>query len=61
MIVFVADQNSFACSSHSMLFVVFLQALQTCEHGRVLLGLVFFRTKGIVTKRIEPDRFRLIG
>lgn len=61
MVVFVADQNSFACSPHSMLFIVFFQTLQTCEYRRIFLRLVFFGAKGIVAEGIEPDGFGLVG
>lgn len=61
MIVFVADQNSFARSPHSMKFIVFFQALQACKYRRVFLRLIFFGAKGVVAEGIEPDCFGLIG
>lgn len=61
MVVFVADQNSFARSPHSMKFIVLLQALQACKYRRVFLRLIFFGAKGVVAEGIEPYGFGLIG
>ena len=61
MVVFVADQNSFARPPHSMLYVVLLQALQAREYRRVFLRLIFFGAEGIVAEGVEPDSFGLVG
>ena len=51
MVVLVADQDTLAGSAHAMLYVVFFQSLETCEHRGVLLWLMLFGTKGVIAKR----------
>ena len=59
--VLVADEDAFAGAAHAMLFVVFLQSVETREDGRVFFGLVLFRAEGVVTEGVEADGFGLVG
>ena len=61
MVVLVADENTFAGSAHTMLDIVFFQALQTGEDGGVFFGLGFFGAKGVVGKGVEADCFGLVS
>lgn len=57
----MADQDTFACSAHAMLLVVFLQALQARKDRGIFFWLVFFRAEGVVRERVEADGLGLIG
>ena len=60
MIVFMADQDSLAGSTHAMILVVLFQSLQACEHRGILLWLMLFGTKGVVAERVKADGRRLV-
>ena len=60
MIVFMADQDSLAGSTHAMFLVVLFQSLQTREHRGILLWLVLFGPEGVVAERVEADGRRLV-
>lgn len=52
MAMFMAHQNPLTGSAHTILLVMFLQPLETGEHGRVLLRLVLFGAEGVVRQRV---------
>lgn len=61
VVVFVADENSFAGSSHAVLDIVLFEALQACEDRGVFFRLGFFGTEGVVREGVEAYCFGLIG
>jgi hypothetical protein len=60
MVVLMAHQNALAGPSHSMLVVMLLESLQTCENRRIFFGLSIFGSKGVVAQRVEPDGLWLV-
>lgn len=58
--MFMADQDTLASASHSILLVVFLQSLQTGYHRWVLFWLRFFGAKCVVRERVEADGVWLV-
>jgi hypothetical protein len=61
MVVFVADEDSFAGPSHSMLDIVLFEALEACENWGVFFRLGFLGAKGVVREGVEADCFGLIA
>ena len=61
VIVFMADEDSLASSTHAMLLVVLLQSPQARENRGILLWLVLFSPEGVVAERVETNCRRLIG
>lgn len=60
MVVFMADQDAFACPSHAMLLIMFFESLQSRENRWVFFWLGLFSSKGVVAERIEADSSRLV-
>ena len=58
--MFMANKNSLARPSHSMLLVVFLQPLETGKDRGILLWLVFFGAECVVAKGEESNGLRLV-
>ena len=52
VVVLVADQNAFTCSSHAMFLVVFFKSLQSSKHRGVFFWLAIFRAERVVAKRV---------
>jgi len=61
VVVFVADKNSFAGSSHAMLNIVLFKAPKACEDRGVFFRLGFFGAESVVGEGIEAYCFGLIG
>ncbi len=59
--MFVADEDSFAGSSHSMLDIVLFESLEACEDRGVFFRLGFLSAEGVVGERVEADRLGLVG
>ena len=60
VIMFVADEDSLAGSTHAMFFKVLFQSLQAREHRGILLRLMLFGTERVVAQRVEANGRRLI-
>ena len=61
MIVFVADEDSFAGSAHAVLIIVLFEALEASENGGVFFWLGLFGAEGVVGEGVEADGFRLVA
>jgi hypothetical protein len=61
VVVFVADEDAFAGPPHTVLGVVFFEALEACEDGGVFFWLGFFGAEGVVGERVEADCFGLVS
>lgn len=48
MVVFVADEDSFAGSTHAVEDIVFFESFETGEHRGVFFWLRFFGAEGVV-------------
>lgn len=48
VVVFVADEYPFTCSSHAVCFVVFLEAVEAGEDAGVFFRLGFLGAEGVV-------------
>lgn len=48
MVVFVADEDALARASHAMYLIVFLEALKSSQHRRVLFWLRLLRAECVV-------------
>ena len=60
VIVLVTHQHSLARPPHPVLIIVLLQSSESCQHRRVLFGLVLFRAEGVVAERKQPYFLGLI-
>jgi hypothetical protein len=59
--MFMADQDALAGSSHAVLDIVLLEALEACEDRGVFFRLGFFGAEGVVGQRVKAYSFGLIG
>ena len=60
VVVLVADEDAFAGAPHAVVFVVFFEALEAGEDGRVFFRLVFLGPECVVAQGIKADCDRLI-
>lgn len=60
VIVFMADQDSFAGSAHAMFHIMLFQSLQTCEYRGILFGLMLFGAESVVAEGEEANGGRLV-
>ena len=60
VVVLMAHQDALARAAHSMGGEVLFQTLQAGQNGRVLLGLGFFDTEGVVGQRVQADGSGLV-
>lgn len=60
MVVLMTHQNALASPSHTMKAIVLFEALQPCQHRRILFWLRLLGTKGVVRQGIQADGFRLL-
>lgn len=61
MVVFVADEDSFAGSAHAMLIIVLFEAFEAREDGGVFFWLRLFGSEGVVGEGVEADGFGLVA
>jgi len=61
MVVFVADEDSFAGSAHAVLLIVLFETFETGEDRGVFFWLGFFGAEGVVGEGVEADGFRLVA
>lgn len=61
MVVFVANEDSFAGSAHTVLFIVLFEAFEAREDGGVFFWLGFFGAEGVVGEGVEPNGFGLVA
>lgn len=60
VVVLVADEDALARAAHAVGIVVLLEALESGDHRRVLLGLRLLDTECVVRQRKQADRLRLV-
>jgi hypothetical protein len=53
--VFVTHKDALASSSHTMLDIVFFEALKACKYRWVFFRLRFFGAEGVVRERVQAD------
>ena len=61
MVVFVADEDTFAGSAHAVLFIVLFEAFKAREDRGVFFWLGLFGAEGVVGEGVEADGFRLVA
>ena len=61
MVVFVADEDTFAGSAHAVLFIVLFEAFEAREDGGVFFWLGLFGAESVVGEGVEADGFRLVA
>lgn len=61
IIVFVAYQDAFTRATHTMIFVIIFQSLESITDRVILLRLSFLCTKGVIGERVQADSLWLLG
>jgi len=61
VIVFVADEDSFAGAAHTVLDIVLFETFEARKHRRVFFRLRLFGAEGVVREGVETDGLRLIA